>query len=77
MKDGDAVSFPLGDDVLIVGRLVELRPRRSLVTEVHAFHVMWGGSNACRGNKHRVNTKDLRKCPSNYKHIVDKYAPVS
>jgi len=75
MQQGDAVQVDIAEDVMIVGRLIQMGPRRSTVVEAHAFHRMWGGSNACRGEKHRVDTKKLEPCYRPYKRIVDKFCP--
>jgi hypothetical protein len=61
MEIGDAVQFPMGDDVLIIGEVedIDLAANTAKVREAHAFHRMWGGSNGARGELHEVSRLDL------------------
>ena len=75
MVEGQMVSFSMpdeaADDITIVGWISGIMDDGGIeVTEAHAFHRVWGGSNNSRGEKMIVSATEIRDCPAAYRHIV-------
>jgi hypothetical protein len=70
MKLGEAVSFVVGENTLIIGWVTAVDEGKVDVIEAHAFHRMWGGSNNSRGEKHTLDHDEVKSCPTDYRHIV-------
>ena len=75
--EGDTVSIVLsegkGDESYAIGFIRGIDGDTATVVEIHAFHSLWGGSNAERGRLHHVKLSHLRPCPAPYRHIVKEY----
>ena len=59
MEVGDAVQFPMGTDVIIIGEVEAMENGAVYVREAHAFHHLWGGSNGARGELHEITRPEL------------------
>jgi hypothetical protein len=71
---GDEVEIEMGDDVLIIGWVTDTHiddhEETVTVTEAHAFHRIWGGSNGRRGHQTRASAHRVKPVRSGYRHIV-------
>lgn len=71
---GDAVEYEIGDDVLIIGwvtsRHTDDHEETVHIYEAHAFHRLWGGSNAERGKELVAPAHKVKPVRSAYRHIV-------
>jgi antitoxin component of MazEF toxin-antitoxin module len=85
LKEGDAVEMEVSDgEILIIGKVIAIEDPVEGVSdedtdlavkwvEVHAFHRIWGGSAAQRGEEHVTPTSVLRPVRTGYRHIVEQY----
>jgi hypothetical protein len=84
-KEGDAVEMEISDgEILVIGKVIAVEDPVGGVSdedadlavkwvEVHAFHRIWGGSNAQRGKEHVTPTSTLEPVRTGYRHIVEQY----
>jgi hypothetical protein len=62
-------SHPAG--CIIIGEIVESGGEHVWeVIEAHAFHQVWGASNAMRGERHTIHESMLKPVRSGWRHIV-------
>ena len=73
MKTGDFVEWDIAENAMSIGIVREVEGAKANVTEVHAFHQIWGSSNAGRGTEHTVKIAKLRPCRTGWRHIISKY----
>lgn len=61
-------------DVLLVGRIEAIENEVAEVKEAHAFHRLWGGSPAARGDIHKVPVANLEQ-ETHYRDLVYRVLP--